>query len=275
MHFPENGILPYLCGTDEQHEHSFRIDRPCDPFDSVLFLHFRSCARILTINGNETAVPGDCIFHSPDFPQFHEALPTDPAGYRNDWIHIVPDLVLPLLLKYNLPCNTLLHTNLPALAASFIQTIQHEAFYAEADSGTMIKLILEQMILRISRSCRTGCLHEKQSRTERIYHSAMIKFRDQLCKHPEQKLSIRSAAKEMYLSPGRFTAIYRMFFRKTPYADLIDMRMEKARSLLATTSYQVKEIAALCGWEDAHFFMRAFHAKNGVTPSEFRMKFFS
>ena len=275
MHFSENLILPYLCGTDERHLHEFKINRPCDPFESVLFLHFRSGARILTVNGMETAVPGDCIFHAPDFPQFHEALPDDTAGYRNDWFHAAPDLMLPLLQKYHLPCNTLLHTHLPTLAAPFVRSIQHEAFFPDNDSRTMIALIAEQMVLTISRSSRIAGITEEQTRTEKLYRNVMIKFRNQLCEHPEQKLSIRATAEKMNLSSGRFTAIYRMFFRKTPYADMLDMRMEKARALLIATSCQIKEIAALCGWDDAHFFMRTFQEKNGVTPSEFRAKFLS
>ena len=111
------------------------------------------------------------------------------------------------------PCNTLLHTHLPTLAALFVRSIQHEAFFPDNDSRTMIALIAEQMVLTISRSSRIAGITEKQTRTEKLNRNAMIKFRNQLCEHPEQKLSIRATAEKMNISSGRFTAIYRMFFR--------------------------------------------------------------
>ncbi len=51
---------------------------------------------------------------------------------------------------------------------------------------------------------------------------------------------------------------------------LTALRIEKAKSLLSTTSYSMKEICQLSGWQDPNYFSKSFKKNVGVTPTEYR-----
>ena len=49
-------------------------------------------------------------------------------------------------------------------------------------------------------------------------------------------------------------------------------RLECAKELLLTTSYSVKEVAAMAGFASENYFSRTFKLYEGVSPSAFRKK---
>ena len=51
---------------------------------------------------------------------------------------------------------------------------------------------------------------------------------------------------------------------------LTALRIEKAKALLSTTSYSMKEICQLSGWQDPNYFSKSFKKNVGVTPTEYR-----
>ena len=51
---------------------------------------------------------------------------------------------------------------------------------------------------------------------------------------------------------------------------LTSIRMEKAKSLLLTTSLSVAEIAEETGYNDYRVFTKVFKKTEGITPSQFR-----
>ncbi len=67
--------------------------------------------------------------------------------------------------------------------------------------------------------------------------------------------------------------IIRVFKEKygiTPYAYLIQKRMEAAQELLSFTELPVKDIAAKLAFSDSNYFSRAFKKQVGVSPMEYR-----
>lgn len=53
---------------------------------------------------------------------------------------------------------------------------------------------------------------------------------------------------------------------------LLEKRMECARNLLMETNLKVKDVAARSGFNDYHYFSKAFKKLNGIGPAEFRKK---
>ena len=51
---------------------------------------------------------------------------------------------------------------------------------------------------------------------------------------------------------------------------VVDLRLEKAKQLLAKTRYPVAEIASVCGFSHACYFSRIFHRKTGLLPLTYR-----
>lgn len=51
---------------------------------------------------------------------------------------------------------------------------------------------------------------------------------------------------------------------------IMNERIKKAKHLLASTTYNISEIASRCGFENVYYFSNAFKKINGITPSDYR-----
>jgi len=51
-----------------------------------------------------------------------------------------------------------------------------------------------------------------------------------------------------------------------------DVRLDKARRLLAETEHKIVEVAAMVGYESYKSFIRAFRDVMGVQPTEYRQR---
>lgn len=77
-------------------------------------------------------------------------------------------------------------------------------------------------------------------------------------------------AQELGVTPTHLTRACRETCGR-PALDLLqDRRLYEARRLLVETRAPVKDIASTLGFASAAYFTRAFHARTGKTPSEFR-----
>ncbi len=259
------------CGIRCPHSKDFCIDRACDPFGSVLILHFRSTALIRTERGIEKAAPGDCMIHAPDFPQFHEADPEAPSGYVNDWIHVAANSMLPLIQQAGLPLNKLIRTRNPDLLAAEIASIRRECLLPDAHSPEFIRLELMLILRKLLRANDQELRLQKAcSASEKHYFPEFCRLRAFLFQHCSEDFSLSEIAERVSLSKERFAALYRKFFASSPYADVIDARIILARGMLISDNASLKEIAMRCGWRDEHYFSRCFRARCGISPGAYR-----
>ncbi len=88
--------------------------------------------------------------------------------------------------------------------------------------------------------------------------------------HLDQALPAAVLAVQANVSLSHFFAIFKQRTGQTPIAYFIHLRMERARELLEGTALNVKEIAALLGYEDPFYFSRVFKSVAGVAPTEYR-----
>ncbi|MCX6996259.1 MAG: helix-turn-helix transcriptional regulator, partial [Kiritimatiellaeota bacterium] len=54
--------------------------------------------------------------------------------------------------------------------------------------------------------------------------------------------------------------------------EITQMRVERAKQLLATTTLKAQEVAQQCGFGDVSYFSRCFHGLTGLRPSHYRRK---
>ncbi|HVK05316.1 MAG TPA: helix-turn-helix domain-containing protein [Armatimonadaceae bacterium] len=88
--------------------------------------------------------------------------------------------------------------------------------------------------------------------------------------HFADAVRIEGVAAQVFLSPDRFTEVFAAVMGRTPRDYLRFLRIERARSLLATTDLPMTTVAAESGFGDPAYFTRAFRAATGQTPSDFR-----
>jgi len=85
-----------------------------------------------------------------------------------------------------------------------------------------------------------------------------------------EDLSIESLSAVAGFSPNRATALFKAQYSMTPHQYVINMRMKKAKELLATTQLPMKDISQAVGYRDLSGFGRAFKKTYGVQPTAIR-----
>lgn len=88
--------------------------------------------------------------------------------------------------------------------------------------------------------------------------------------HLGEKLTIRDVADSVGLSPSHFSRLFHSATALSPYEYILLQRMDRAKTLLVTTTYSVKEIAYMVGYGNEATFTTAFSDKVGVSPRAYR-----
>ena len=91
--------------------------------------------------------------------------------------------------------------------------------------------------------------------------------------HYPGTISMAEMAKLAGLSPTHFNRRFHQLLRMTPTAYLRAVRVQRARTLLATTTKRLAEIAALTGFTDQSHFTKRFRQTTGLTPDAYRKRF--
>jgi AraC-like DNA-binding protein len=88
-----------------------------------------------------------------------------------------------------------------------------------------------------------------------------------------RNLSIRELAGAACLSTSEFSRVFKRRFHVTPHQYLLQIRLELACELLATSDYSVGHIAKLTGFYDQSHMTNALVNARGVSPREYRKQF--
>ncbi len=82
--------------------------------------------------------------------------------------------------------------------------------------------------------------------------------------------TVEGLAKAQHLSVRTMRQIFRQRYRQSVTDFLEEVRIARARDLLATTDLSIHEVSAAVGFRDAHYFARVFRQHAGRSPREFR-----
>ena len=88
-----------------------------------------------------------------------------------------------------------------------------------------------------------------------------------------QAVQIGDIARQAGVSRRLLELRFREVLGRSPYAEVIRCRVEKAKQLLCDTDDTVAEIAYACGFEQPKLLHAAFKKSAGVTPTAFRRNF--
>ena len=83
-------------------------------------------------------------------------------------------------------------------------------------------------------------------------------------------ISLDEVSRVANISPYYFSKIFKEGTGQNFIEYLTGIRMEKAKELLSTTEYSMKEICSMCGYSDPNYFSRSFKKNVGVTPTEYK-----
>ena len=94
-----------------------------------------------------------------------------------------------------------------------------------------------------------------------------------LQEHLSEEISLAILSEEFHLNPQYISQLFKSEIGVGFLAYLTNIRMEKAKKLLLSTSLSVAEVAEQSGYGDYRVFTKTFKKSEGITPSQFRRDF--
>jgi AraC-like DNA-binding protein len=88
--------------------------------------------------------------------------------------------------------------------------------------------------------------------------------------HLERKISLRDLARLVDCSVSTLRRQFQLALGMPPYEWVLQIRLQRARRLLTTTTMRIKEVAAQTGFDDPFQFSRTFKERAGCSPRQFR-----
>jgi AraC family transcriptional regulator len=139
-------------------------------------------------------------------------------------------------------------------------TNPHGALYAESLTSTLTLYLL--------RHYSTGRVVRDVSRSRLT--SAQLRVIDEyIHTHLDQKFSVADLAACLHLSVPHFERMFRATTHRAPYHYALELRLERARLLLAHSRLSIAEVAYQCGFSSQSHFTAHFRRYIGISPARF------
>lgn len=201
------------------------------------------------------------------FPgEWHTYHPTGKNGWKSYWIGFkgknVDDRVKAGFLSVYKP---IYHVGFSAdiirLYEEAYKRAQEEAPYSQQILAGIVNHLVGLMYA-LERSME---LSKDHTRVDKI-NLARLRIRESL----EVDLTIQQVAEELGVSYSNFRKLFKEFTGISPALYQQDLRLQRAKELLATTTLSIKEIAYRLRFDSPDYFSSKFKIKTGKKPSEFR-----
>ncbi len=85
-----------------------------------------------------------------------------------------------------------------------------------------------------------------------------------------EDLSIDIVSKRAGVSTPNLYTLFKRHLEVTPHQYILNLRLRRARTMLAGNEKSIKEISLECGFENLESFYRAFRKNSRMTPAEYR-----
>ncbi len=258
------GFIVEAGGPKSSHPMEYTINRT-HGLGCYLLLPFYVPVSVRTRSGVKDAEAGDMIIYDPSFPQWYRGRG---AGLSDDWLHFDGSAVASALERLKLPLNETFFVRETRFVARLLDEIRQESAMKESNWQDMLELKVRELLLLVARQRdMDNSIHLTSS--DRGRYASLRGVRMRIQKDFAKRWTLSQMATLAKLSPSRFSVLYRKFFRTSPIEDLIQIRLEYAKTLLLASNTSVKETAGQCGFFNTHYFSRLFSRRFGHPPRDF------
>ena len=227
-------------------------------------------------------IEGGGVFHSRTVPEarlnegdffllfpgeWHSYHPTPPRGWKKYWIgfkgHNMDDRVRAGFLS---PQKPIYHVGYSAEIVHLYKQAYEAAMKEEAYSQQLMAGIVNLLIGTMYSLERNIELKSRSQAHVDMINRARLMIRDSL----ESSLTIQRVAENMGVSYSNFRKLFKEHTGLSPATYQQDLRIQRAKELLSSTSMSIKEIAYRLNFESPDYFSAKFKQKTGRKPSELR-----
>ena len=133
--------------------------------------------------------------------------------------------------------------------------------------------LLEQFLITLLRRGDDAIVRERRhiARIEREnYPKEMYEILQYLDRHIEEPLTVARIAEHFHMSENALKKYVARYIEGGVMQKFNDMKLERAKYLIREQDLNFTQIADFLGYSSVHYFSRLFHAKTGMTPSQYR-----
>lgn len=252
-------------GYNYSHDSNFEINRPYGN-GCFLFLIIKTPA-IFTVNNKIYNVKEQSfIIFTPEMPCNYHA---SEKIYTDDWIYFSADENdKKHFEEMGITLNEPIYLGNIEELSQIVHIMAYELYTKDNYCEEIVSDYFEILVMKLSRLIRTKSAVSSHSFMKKNHR--MTELRTRIITEPERIGSIDELADEMGMSRSGFGHLYKKMFGVSVMEDIINGKMERAKSLLSSTNLTVCEVADRCGYINEYSFMKQFKKKCGKTPTEYR-----
>jgi AraC-like DNA-binding protein len=210
--------------------------------------------------------PGDMFLLFPG--EWHTYHPNPHTGWKSYWIGFkgrnMDDRVKAGFLS---PEKPIYHIGYSSDIEHLYRTAYEVAIEEAAYSQQAMAGIVNHLIGLMYSLERNMELSKNQQQVDMI-SKARLMIRESL----ESDLTIQHIAEDLGVSYSNFRKLFKEYTGLSPATYQQELRLLRAKEMLTTTDYSIKEIAYRLNFESPDYFSAKFKAKMGFKPSEIKMK---
>ena len=235
-----------------KHSIPIKINTQTHKYDELVY--FISGHGTTEINGKKHSYKaGDFAFYKKGTPHNED----DPEPCDIIWLHFsfcIEGIDLKEGVFYDVDGSLL----------TYLQKLRKVSIEQNEYKNQLIELSLAQAIIQASKTQNTS--EEMPSRTN---WQKIINFIDA---NINEVIDFSLLAKENHYSYDRFRHLFAERFGLSPYAYLINQRIDHAKRLLKNSSSSITDIAYDCGFNSSSQFTNIFRKHTGLTPKEYKKR---
>ena len=233
---------------------NYRINKPGEDNFSFEFI-LKGKGYIRTKNGIQTLSAGDVFISRPFTPRYYYADAKDP--FEKFFFLVIGDLPESILSSHLLH-DTVYHApECLSIFETLFQEAKKEKPYAE------ICRLCAKSILKIADILHFSTVSQahapEYARVAKAYIDANY----------TKKLTMDEVAEYTHSSLSQLNRTFKKYYQTTPYQYLLNLKIEAAKILLASSHFSIKKIALELGFCDEHYFSNIFRQRIGISPSKY------
>ena len=236
---------------------NYRIKR--NPSPCFIVEYIVAGAGYIEINGAKHKLSENDIYivHPGDFVEYY-ADKRNP--YKKYWINFRSSFFFDVLKSYNL--NDRIIRGLD-ISGYFEEMFELEKISRKNDDLYLpISKILFSMMMDIAMHKKSALASKELNLATHIKNYLQYGF--------NEDITMETLERHFYRSKSQITKIFKQAYNTTPYAYLIDIRIQLAKDLLSTTKKPINEIAEYLRFSSEYHFSASFKKKIGVSPRAYR-----
>ena len=228
---------------------------------AVVFVE-RGRGTLTTKQGGTQVVVGPAVFWLfPD--QLHSYGPDKETTWLERWVlfrgSLVDDFQQKGLLDLTQPLVA--PVKLSEVVHTF-STLHSEMIQRDTIGWASAAATIHRLVIQVASQSATGKLHDAQREISRIARL--------LSERAFEEINMEELADELQMSSATLRRKCVAHLGIAPKHYQLQLRIDRAKELLASTELSVENIARTIGYEDSFYFSRLFFKREHRSPSEFR-----